>query len=434
MNFKRKGCKNKGITLIALVITIITLLILAGVTINAITGNENVMGKAQEARSKTEIETEREAIQIEYVSKKLENQYEDLESEVIGKELNNNGIYDGEKYHVIRVEDESGNITEYGTGYEYIEKGTVVNGIEMKYPWILNQKTGEAIEIKEENKTEVNGSAGVAVVGEDLRLNLDAVSLNSNSWSNGVKVHEDVKYDDTEKCLKFNESSTNQSGEGGYIELQKAGDFSNGFTFEMYMNLSRILYNNKKVANNFSGLFCKMPSLSSTCTLSMRFGYTHDNAICKFCWNSSYCDNDFNLGVVNGGVYTLNDNPGYKVGEDTYLTFVYKVYDEEKVKTDEEWKTKSKDKKVDKIEYYINGKLYGYTYYGSDSYEAGCKIWNNDSCPLFIGVCPWSGDNCLYYLKGKVYATRLYTRDLTKDEVKANYDAAINSRKDLNKK
>ena len=41
--------KEKGITLIALVITIIVLLILAGVAISMITGDSSIMNKAQEA-------------------------------------------------------------------------------------------------------------------------------------------------------------------------------------------------------------------------------------------------------------------------------------------------------------------------------------------------------------------------------------------------
>ena len=49
--------KNKGITLIALVITIIVLLILAGVTINAIIGNESAMEKAKKAKEEHEIAT-----------------------------------------------------------------------------------------------------------------------------------------------------------------------------------------------------------------------------------------------------------------------------------------------------------------------------------------------------------------------------------------
>ena len=50
--------KSKGITLIALVITIIVLLILAGVTINAIVGNESTMEKAKQAREENEKENE----------------------------------------------------------------------------------------------------------------------------------------------------------------------------------------------------------------------------------------------------------------------------------------------------------------------------------------------------------------------------------------
>ena len=41
--------------------------------------------------------------------------------------------------------------------------------------------------------------------------------------------------------IKFNEDSINNpAGEGGYLKLLKSGvDFSNGFTFEFYGNLSR---------------------------------------------------------------------------------------------------------------------------------------------------------------------------------------------------
>ena len=39
--------KNRGITLIALVITIIVLLILAGITIGSIAGNKNLIAEAR---------------------------------------------------------------------------------------------------------------------------------------------------------------------------------------------------------------------------------------------------------------------------------------------------------------------------------------------------------------------------------------------------
>ena len=57
---KQKGrSSNKGITLIALVITIIVLLILAGVSIAMLTGENGVLTKATEAKDQTEIAQEK---------------------------------------------------------------------------------------------------------------------------------------------------------------------------------------------------------------------------------------------------------------------------------------------------------------------------------------------------------------------------------------
>ena len=46
--------KNQGITLIALVITVIVLLILAGVTIATLTGDNGILTRAQQAKNETE--------------------------------------------------------------------------------------------------------------------------------------------------------------------------------------------------------------------------------------------------------------------------------------------------------------------------------------------------------------------------------------------
>ena len=56
--------KTNGITLIALVITIIVLLILAGVTINAIVSNESAMEKAKQAKSANESANELDTIKL----------------------------------------------------------------------------------------------------------------------------------------------------------------------------------------------------------------------------------------------------------------------------------------------------------------------------------------------------------------------------------
>ncbi len=52
--------KINGITLIALVVTIIILLILAGVTIATLTGENGILTKAKEAKEKTEIASQEE--------------------------------------------------------------------------------------------------------------------------------------------------------------------------------------------------------------------------------------------------------------------------------------------------------------------------------------------------------------------------------------
>ena len=56
--------KNKGITLIGLVITIMVLLILAGVTIAALSGENGILMRATEAREKTNEENLTEEVQM----------------------------------------------------------------------------------------------------------------------------------------------------------------------------------------------------------------------------------------------------------------------------------------------------------------------------------------------------------------------------------
>ena len=68
--------KNKGITLIALVITIIVLLILAGVTIATLTGDNGILTRASEASKESEITSVKEQAQLDitnWIAGELEN-------------------------------------------------------------------------------------------------------------------------------------------------------------------------------------------------------------------------------------------------------------------------------------------------------------------------------------------------------------------------
>ena len=63
--------KEKGITLIALVITIIVLLILAGVSIAMLTGDNGILTQAQNAKNKTEGAEEEEKVKLAVTAAKM---------------------------------------------------------------------------------------------------------------------------------------------------------------------------------------------------------------------------------------------------------------------------------------------------------------------------------------------------------------------------
>ena len=61
---KIKNKKDRGITLIALVITIVVLIILAGISIGALTGDNGIITQTQNAKDQTEIADEKERIDL----------------------------------------------------------------------------------------------------------------------------------------------------------------------------------------------------------------------------------------------------------------------------------------------------------------------------------------------------------------------------------
>ena len=126
--------QNKGITLIALVITIIVLLILAGVTIAAINSNESAPNKAVEARTENQRGAAKDAATL-LVAEKTQGYYEDKyvnrtsnvgtvldylkDSNVLG---GTNGVTTGE--YTVKIETNPNDNT---TGKITVTKGTGAN-------------------------------------------------------------------------------------------------------------------------------------------------------------------------------------------------------------------------------------------------------------------------------------------------------------------
>ena len=72
---KRMKIKNKekGITLIALVVTIVVLLILAGVSVNALFGNSGIIEKAKEAQNKMDEAKNNDLAEINKLTNFIDN-------------------------------------------------------------------------------------------------------------------------------------------------------------------------------------------------------------------------------------------------------------------------------------------------------------------------------------------------------------------------
>lgn len=69
-----KGIQQKGITLIALVITIIILMILAGITISTLTGKNGLLDNAKKTETQTKIESIKEQIKIDILDEQTKNE------------------------------------------------------------------------------------------------------------------------------------------------------------------------------------------------------------------------------------------------------------------------------------------------------------------------------------------------------------------------
>jgi len=83
--------KTTGITLIALIITIIVLLILAGVSISVLTGDNGVLTQAQQAKVNTDLAKERELVEMAIVSAYTEtSNYTKIGSTQLQNELSKN--------------------------------------------------------------------------------------------------------------------------------------------------------------------------------------------------------------------------------------------------------------------------------------------------------------------------------------------------------
>ena len=126
--------KNKGITLVALVITIIILLILAGVSISTLTGQNGILKRVTEAKNTTEVASEKEGIQMAVTTSQMASaNYTSIKKDVLQSELNS--YFGKEKTTLEDNKDGSYTVTMNNSKRKYTieDDGSIIEGVYDKW-------------------------------------------------------------------------------------------------------------------------------------------------------------------------------------------------------------------------------------------------------------------------------------------------------------
>ena len=178
---KKKLKKNNGLTLVALIITVIVMLIIAGITVTALTGDNGIINSAENADSEKNRSEEKETVEWAAAQSVADNDIGQVTSgnlehymdSYIGEDPD--GVMDYEiddGYHGIflvefKVSGNKYTVDENGMVYEGEELNR--DGIELPESLILN--VGESVKLQytteSENVTWSNSDDNIAELGED---------------------------------------------------------------------------------------------------------------------------------------------------------------------------------------------------------------------------------------------------------------------------
>ena len=233
---KSRKIMERGITLIALVVTIVILLILTGVTLNMTLSDNGLFKKAKDAVKSYDTASEMETLNLSIINYNMTNN----ETDKLGEKLSSMSAIAGDWKNVTVGENT------YKEGWYLVEKGDEITGYgEAKYNWLINYDTGEIIELKDGEYIVANANASGAIVDETLKLNVDPVNLQDpGKWGEGVSFHGGDPQDAVTKSeLKFD-------GDDDYLKVEDINfEKSGGFTFEFYGKI----YDDKNTGSNFLG-------------------------------------------------------------------------------------------------------------------------------------------------------------------------------------
>ena len=211
---KNKIKQKNGITLIALVITIIVLLILAGVSIAMLTGQNGILTQAQNAKTTTEDKSAEEKIKLAVMAARAQSEGALDADKLVAEIINNyggtatktetgfpvNATVDGKSFTI----DGDGNVTSTGSGNEPTERKllseitgnetantpakdnlgnpiTIPAGFEVVNP---NDNVEDGIVVRDKTHTKTAGSEFVWIpVGDVKTKNKGTINIELNRYS-----------------------------------------------------------------------------------------------------------------------------------------------------------------------------------------------------------------------------------------------------------
>ena len=296
---KQKLKESKGITLIALVITIIVLLILAGVTIATLTGDNGILKKAGDAKTQTEQAKEDENLKIAIAGSygtdgklNLKDLKDNLTNQGIDYDKNNTGfplevIVNGEKKKI----DANGNITtvKLESVADSKTKGTVFKDTTTLEDTYGNQvKIPKGFKIANDSATDVTGGIVIEDATYTNTIGSQFVWIPVGTGENAIKKANKEKVDIALGRYEFTKTTSEYSG-SSFTEDTTANhnsDYKNAIAKDIEQFKTSVKNNHGYYIGRYEAGVVDYNSSVSTSNSDYKInwtGYTGDNIklVCK---------------------------------------------------------------------------------------------------------------------------------------------------------
>ena len=309
---QRQERKQKGITLVALVITIIVLLLLAGVTISLLVGENGIITKAKEGGNRTQQAQEKEKIELAVTASIMEDTDKlTIEEGNLNTELMNELGGEGE-YTLTNNQDGSFliRIEKSKRTYYIGNSGEVIGEENMK-------KISNAEELKA-FRDEVN--SGNSYDGWYVYLT-DNITLNNTEIWEPIGVAEQTigMHLDNERHKPFRGifDGTGHEINGIYINTTDKGQGLFGFVIGgtiKNINLHNSIFNGNGAIGSIVGYMRNSGSIINCITDATVSGKTFVGGIVGYCDKDSYLLYNINKGIITNNSTQIDDNIGLYTG------------------------------------------------------------------------------------------------------------------------